>query len=281
MKKIEDYSLYLVISEEYSMGRSATEAAKSAISGGVDVIQMREKNKSSEGLLRLGAVLSRMCREKGVTFIVNDDPLLAKEVGADGVHLGQGDMKRCCIGMARDIMGGDRMIGVSTHSMEEFSAANDSEADYIAYGPIYFTKTKDYSIGPGDVTVVAGMAKKPVFFIGGIDRTNIGGMLSRGAKNIALIRGILEAEDIASRTSELKEALRKKKEGKAFMIKVNGRNEIVEESMTVSGLIAARGLSPDRIVLEHNLRVVPKEEWPRIILNENDSVEILNFMGGG
>ncbi len=114
MQKIKNYSLYLVISEEYGNGRSALEIAASAIAGGVDIIQMREKDKPREELVRLGRELSLLCRERGVKFIVNDDPLIAKETDADGVHLGQDDIRRSPIRKVRELLGPDKIIGVST-----------------------------------------------------------------------------------------------------------------------------------------------------------------------
>jgi len=196
MEKIKDNSLYLVISEEYGRGRGAVEIAKSAIAGGVDIIQMREKSKPREELVRLGKKLACLCKKGGATFIVNDDPILATEVNADGVHLGQEDMSIYPIAMVRKIVGKDKIIGISTHSPRQFEKSNKEGVDYIAFGPVFPTKTKDYCIGTGDVKKVLGIAKKPVFFIGGIDLLNIDELLGMGAENIALIRGILEADDI-------------------------------------------------------------------------------------
>lgn len=203
MKKIEDYSLYLIISEECGKGRNVADIARAAIAGGVDIIQMREKNKKDDKLISLGKELSCLCKEKGVTFIVNDDPFLAKKVNADGVHLGQEDMERFSINETRSIVGRSRVIGVSTHSIKQLEKANGDDVDYIAYGPVFPTKTKDYCIGTKDVARVLVIAKKPVFFIGGIDLSNIEEILRIGARNIALIRGITEAVDIKSATEEL------------------------------------------------------------------------------
>ncbi|MDP3790449.1 MAG: thiamine phosphate synthase [Candidatus Omnitrophota bacterium] len=208
MKKIKDYSLYLVISEEYGCGRNAIEIAKHAIKGGVDIIQMREKNKTAKELVELGKKLSGLCRNNNVTFIVNDDPMLAKEVGADGVHLGQEDIKLFSLEMARRLLGRKKIIGISTHSEEQFREANEKDFDYVAFGPLFETETKDYCIGIDGVDKVLNIAKKPVFFIGGIDLANIGGCLNKGAKNIALIRGITQADDVVKKTKEFKRAIK-------------------------------------------------------------------------
>lgn len=211
MRKIHNHSLYLVISEEYGNGRGALEIAKPAIAGGVDIIQLREKHKTKNELAGLGTKLCKLCKETGVIFIVNDDPVLAKDIDADGVHLGQEDIESCPVKSARKILGKGKIIGVSTHSLEQFKKANNENVDYIAFGPIFPTKTKDYHIGTADVGRVLKIARKPVFFIGGITLSNIDEILNKGAGNIALIRGISEADDIAARTREFKDRLCKQK----------------------------------------------------------------------
>ena len=212
MKKIKDYSLYLVISEEYGKTRSAVEIATRAIKGGVDVIQMREKTKSMAELIKLGKSLSGLCKRNRVTFIVNDAPMLALEVDADGVHLGQEDIKLFSLEVVRRLLGNKKIIGISTHTIEQFKAANEQDFDYIAFGPLFETKTKDYFLGSCDIAKAAAIARKPVFFIGGIDLSNIDDVLSKGAKNIALIRGIVEAEDILLQAKRFKNKLREHKE---------------------------------------------------------------------
>lgn len=215
MLKIEDYSLYLVISKEYGLGRSALEIAGFAISGGVDIIQMREKNKTRNELIKLGSKLLKLCKKKHVAFIVNDDPLIAKECGADGVHLGQKDILTYSITQTRNIIGRDKIIGVSTHSLPELIEANEEKnVDYIAYGPIFPTKTKNYFIGDKDIMEAVRIAKKPVFFIGGINLSNLDAILGKGAKNIAMIRDILQSEDIRARAASFKQRLIKEKKSR-------------------------------------------------------------------
>ena len=179
--------------------------AKDAIDGGVDILQMREKNKSPEALLVLGRELREICSAGDVTFIVNDNPVLAREVGADGVHLGQEDVSEFPINETRKILGDGKIIGVSTHSVDQFSKANETDVDYIAFGPIFHTLTKDYDIGTKDVERVLAIAKKPVVFIGGINMSNVDMLLEKGARNIAAIRSIVQAEDVRAAARELKE----------------------------------------------------------------------------
>lgn len=209
MLKIKNGSLYLIITEKYGGGKSALKIAKDAIAGGVDIIQMREKEKLRPELVDLGIRLSGLCKKSDVIFIVNDDPLLAKEVGADGVHLGQDDVVKYPVKAARQILGKDKIIGISTSSIEEVERAGAEEINYIGFGPIFSTAIKDNYIGTKDVEKVLAIARKPVFFIGGINMENIDNLLKEGAQNIALIRGILEAEDIRKASREFKEKIKK------------------------------------------------------------------------
>ena len=209
MKKIKDYSLYLVITEEYGKGRSAMEIARRAIKGGVDVIQMREKNKPIGELVGLGNQLSRLCKDNNVTFIVNDDPLLAKEVNADGVHLGQEDIKLFSLDVARRVLGHKKIIGISTRSIEQFKAANKKDVDYIAFGPVFHTEIKGGYAGIKDIGKILNIASKPVVFIGGITLLNIDELLKIGAKHISLIRGIIQEDDITAAAKKFREKINK------------------------------------------------------------------------
>lgn len=208
MCKINDYSLYLVISEECAFGRRSESIASEAISGGVDIIQMREKNKTRKELLTLGAALSNLCKESNKLFIVNDNAYIAKEVEAAGVHLGQEDIQKFSISSTRKIIGTKAIIGLSTHCFKQFEEANNNEKiNYIAFGPVFPTKTKNYFIGTKEIEKVLEKAVKPVFFIGGINLSNTDGLLNLGAKNIALIRGILEAKNIKAQSAAFKKKL--------------------------------------------------------------------------
>lgn len=207
MRAIKDGSLYLVISEGCCRGREASFIARCAVKSGVDIVQMREKDRPRTELLRLGKELARICKDGGATFIVNDDPVLAEELGADGVHLGQEDMVEWPVEKARALLGRDKMIGVSTHSYEQFEKANGMDVDYIAFGPIFKTKTKDYFIGTGDVKKVLCASRKPIFFIGGIDLSNVGLLIGMGVRNIAMIRAITEAEDVEAAARKFKETV--------------------------------------------------------------------------
>lgn len=212
MRSIKEYSLYLVISEECCLGRSALEVAERAIAGGVDIVQMREKNKSLQELVSIGKDFSALCRSRQVTFIVNDDPALARRVGADGVHLGQEDVERFSIEMARDAIGPDKVIGISTHSLQQLAKTLGEDVDYVAFGPVFPTRTKDYHIGTGDIREVMRIARKPVFFIGGMNLSSVDTIFNKGGRNIAMMRGVTEADDITTRVRVFKERLTRQAE---------------------------------------------------------------------
>ncbi len=205
---MEKSNLYLVLSSEYNKNIDILQIASQAINGKADIIQMREKHMSSRAKMELGHKLCGLCRKNKVLFIINDDPYLAKQVNADGVHLGQADLERYPISKVRKIMGKDKIIGISTHSIEQFKAALNLNCDYLAYGPLFETKTKDYHIGINQMEQVLSAANVPVVFIGGINLKNIDLVLEKGARNIALIRAIMRAEDIAKTAKLFKQKIK-------------------------------------------------------------------------
>jgi thiamine-phosphate pyrophosphorylase len=209
MRKIDERILYLIISEEYCRGRSAIDIAGDAITGGVDMIQLREKTKTPGEIIQLARGIKKLCVENNVKFIVNDDPAIAKEAGAHGVHLGQDDAKRFTIAFARKILGKDAIIGLSTSSIEEVERANAEDVDYIGFGPVFPTVVKENCVGIKDIEKVLKTTKKPVFFIGGINLSNVDELLMKGAKNIAVIRAISASDDVKTAAGKLKEKMEK------------------------------------------------------------------------
>jgi thiamine-phosphate pyrophosphorylase len=178
-----DFHLYLLVSGPGGLAE--------AIEGGVDLVQFRDKgSREDEMLYRLGQVIE-ICRAAGVPLIVNDRPGLAAAYDAAGVHLGQGDMP---VARAREHVGDDRVIGVSTHSVEEAVRAEEEGADYVAVGPVFHTGSKVVDIEPvGSQLVDQVMAHVdvPVVAIGGINAFNVGKVVDTGCTRVAVISGIL------------------------------------------------------------------------------------------
>lgn len=191
---LEDKKLYLVTnSDKFNSEDLFLDAVASALKGGVDILQLREKNMSANKIIELGKKVKLLCAEYGATFIVNDRVDIAYVLEADGVHLGQDDMD---IDSARKILGKNAIIGISTHAVEQAQKAFNEGADYIGMGPVFTTPTKPgrQSVGLEYVRWVSENIPIPAFAIGGIDLCNVKDVLSAGASKIAVVRAIINAE---------------------------------------------------------------------------------------
>ncbi|VVM05887.1 thiamine phosphate synthase [Methylacidimicrobium tartarophylax] len=169
--------------------------AEKMVAGGVEILQLRAKGRTPESLEALALSLRELADCAGVLFLINDWPLLARRVGADGVHLGQEDQP---IAEAREILADAQLIGKSTHSLEQALAAEREGADYIAVGPVFATPTKPEAkpVGLRLIGEVRGCLKKPFFCIGGIRKPNLPAVLSAGADRVVMVSAILQAADI-------------------------------------------------------------------------------------
>jgi hydroxymethylpyrimidine kinase / phosphomethylpyrimidine kinase / thiamine-phosphate diphosphorylase len=190
--------LYLITDQ----GERLVERVREALSGGVTVLQYRDKVRSREQQRMLGHQLKQLCSDAQVKFIVNDDVELAVELNADGVHLGQDDGDPAA---ARAALGPEKLIGISTHSLEEALAAEAAGADYIGFGAIYPTGSKEVPAlqGAEGVAPLKGQLKIPVVAIGGICRDNAGAVIDAGADSIAVISAVLSASSPALAATEL------------------------------------------------------------------------------
>ena len=182
------------------------------LEAGVDIVQLRDKHLDARPLLELAAVVRRRTLEFGALFLVNDRVDLAIAAEADGVHVGQQDLSPA---EARRQMGPQALIGLSTHAPGEILAASSSssassEADYIAVGPVYATPTKPGrpAVGPDLLRFAAERAAQPFFAIGGVDAGNLAEVLAAGARRIAVVRALTEAEDPGAAARWLSQALR-------------------------------------------------------------------------
>src|SRR3954468_7525406 len=161
-------ALYLVSDESLSRGRSTPEIVAAAIRGGADAIQLRAKDLPMRDQLAIGRALRAITREAGVLFIVNDRTDLAIALDADGIHVGQDDLPA---DLARQLVGPDRIVGVSTATIEEARIARDMGADYLGVGAIYGTATKSDAgapIGPAAIGAIKAAVNLPIVGIGGI-----------------------------------------------------------------------------------------------------------------
>jgi thiamine-phosphate pyrophosphorylase len=174
--------------------------------GGVDVVQLREKTLDFDTQRRAALVMEPICHAFDVPFIVNDSPELAADVLADGVHVGQDDagVERC-----RQLLGDGAIVGLSTHSTDEFNNALLEEATYFSAGPIEATPTKPGRVGTGLEYAVAsqGRSSRPVFVTGGVTAHNIGGLVAAGLRHFVVVRALTESRDPEESAHALRRAL--------------------------------------------------------------------------
>lgn len=174
-----------------------------AINSGVTVFQLREKNTDYEHFKDIALKIKPICKAHGVPLIINDNVKLAKEIDADGVHLGQNDLD---IKAAREYLGADKIIGVSAHNVKEAQAAESGGADYLGSGAVFVTSTKT-DAGAIDHKVLSDVAHSvriPVVAIGGITGGNISRLEGLGLDGVAVVSAIFAAKDIPSAVNELK-----------------------------------------------------------------------------
>ncbi len=198
--------LYCFSPGSFLKGRDPIEIVSAQIRGGADVIQLREKDMSRRAKLELGMKLRELTKSEGVLFIVNDDIDLAIILDADGVHLGQEDIP---IRFARPLME-KKIIGISTHSLEQVEMAIEEGADYIGIGPVFETATKsdrEPLIGLDFLSRMKHVCPIPYVAIGGIGKDTIGSLVEAGCHRAAVISDIMLAPDIEKRCDELRRSL--------------------------------------------------------------------------
>ncbi|MFN5513904.1 MAG: thiamine phosphate synthase [Cyanobacteriota bacterium] len=202
LERLKAATLYLVTSPQPHL----LATVEAALAGGLTLVQYRDKTAEDGQRYALASELARLCRQYGALFLVNDRPDLALAVGADGVHLGPQDLP---IAVARNLLGPDLIIGRSTTNPKEMVRALQEGADYIGAGPIYSTPTKVGKAAAGleYAKYVRDHASVPWFAIGGIDSGNLDAVLGAGAKQVAVVRAIMEAPDPRRATQDLLQKL--------------------------------------------------------------------------
>ncbi len=173
-----------------------------AIAGGVRLIQYRNKTSPRKTIYETALRIAWMAKQAGVLFLVNDHTDIAAAVDADGVHLGQEDLP---LEHARSVLGREKIIGLSTHSPEQAAAAQAAGADYIGFGPLFRTATKDAGPAQG-VHGLASLRSEisiPILAIGGINHENVKRVIRAGADGVAVISAILSSRDRKDATREM------------------------------------------------------------------------------
>jgi thiamine-phosphate pyrophosphorylase len=207
-EKLAQARLYGIVDLGYVDPGRLVSVASELLEGGVEVLQLRAKEWGEPDVGTMARALLPVCRERGVPFVVNDFPEVAAAVGADGVHLGQDDGS---LRDARAIVGEEMLVGRSTHSPAQARAALAEGFDYIGFGPLFPTPTKQGrpGIGLADVAAVTGSVGRelPVFCIGGIKPGNLDQVLAAGAKRVVIVSALLQAEDVTGMTREVAQRL--------------------------------------------------------------------------
>lgn len=178
---------------------------RAALTGGADIVQLREKELGRAEIERAAGTFRRVADTFSALFILNDDPELAQICDADGVHVGQDDVSA---EQAREVMGPDAIVGLSTHSEEQIAASAGRPVDYISVGPIWETPTKEGRPGVGLelISHAAANAPHPFFAIGGIDPSNAGEVIGAGAERLCAVRAIRDAADPEAAARDLRQA---------------------------------------------------------------------------
>lgn len=189
------FRLYVITGEEFHPSRTLEEVMREAMEGGADFIQLRDKKSTKKQVLEKAKMLRELTNEFDVPFIVNDHIDVALAVGADGIHLGQDDLP---LVEARKLVG-DKIIGISTHSIEQAREAERNGADYIGVGPIFPTKSKEDVVEPVTVSYlreVVNEIKIPFVPIGGIKLHNVDEVLNAGGKSVCVISEVVGSSDV-------------------------------------------------------------------------------------
>lgn len=173
-----------------------------AIDGGAGIVQLREKHLGQADFLAEAERFVALCREKGAVSIINDDVEIAAQVGADGVHVGQEDLEA---GRARQLLGPDKLIGVSAHSVAEALAAQAAGADYLGVGAAFVTGTKTDAkpITKETIRAITAAVDIPVVAIGGISRDNILELRNCGLDGVAVVSALFAQADVKAAAAEL------------------------------------------------------------------------------
>ena len=182
------------------------EFVTACIEGGVDLVQLREKELDARPLLARAGVVADVCRAHGVPFVLNDRPDLALEAGADGVHVGQGDAP---VSLARRILGPDAIVGLSTHGIQDLDAALAEDVNYLSAGPVEPTPTKPGRPGTGleYVALASARAEVPVFVTGGVTPEKVSTLAAAGVNHFVVVRHLTQADDPRRAARDLRQAI--------------------------------------------------------------------------
>ncbi len=208
LQLFNEKNIYCITAEKFSKGRDNLTVVKNMLDAGVKIIQYREKHKSFLDKYKECLAIRKLIKKKNAIFIVNDHPDLCMMIEADGVHLGQDDYP---VQTVRKMLGDKYIIGVSTHSPEQYKKAVKEGADYAGVGPLFETHTKDDVISPVGLKYLKWVVehkKIPFVAIGGIKEHNIDKVIKAGAKCVCLVTEITQADDIKEKVRKINKIIK-------------------------------------------------------------------------
>lgn len=199
----KDLLLYAVTDRHWLDGRRLINVVRESLDGGVTMVQLREKTLEEEKFLEEAKELQALCRERGVPFLVNDNVEIAREMNADGVHVGQSDMEALDV---RAILGPDKILGVSAQTVEQAVLAEKHGADYLGVGAVFPTGSKDDAddVSYDTLKAICQAVSIPVVAIGGITQQNVEKLAGSGICGVAVISAIYAAKDVKAAAADLK-----------------------------------------------------------------------------
>ena len=199
----EQLALYAITDSRLATKQTLEEQVEDALKGGVTILQLREKELGIDAFREEAIRIKAICNRYNVPLIINDNVELAKEIDADGVHVGQSDLEA---GKVREILGPDKIIGVTAKTVEQARLAQKAGADYLGSGAVFGTTTKldAKKMSLELLKEITASVDIPVVAIGGIDETNIGQLAGTGIAGVAVVSGIFGKDDCLKAARELK-----------------------------------------------------------------------------
>ncbi|MFH1692372.1 MAG: thiamine phosphate synthase [Candidatus Omnitrophota bacterium] len=208
-QQLKNSRLYLILDNPTCGFKNLSKILTKAIKGGVDIVQLRDKTSSAKTLLQAGLILKKIAKKYRRPFIVNDRLDIAIALDADGVHLGQEDVP---VSVARKILGSEKIIGLSTHSLKEVKAAQKMPIDYLGFGPVFQTATKPTLLPKGIKMLKNALtiSKLPIFAIGGIEEKTLSDIMARNIpiNRAAVCRPVCLARNPEKAARRLKDRLK-------------------------------------------------------------------------